>query len=102
MKMQYIIVTSVEEVEEVRTEGNNESQSETFESNRVVVAINEDELEKNKDEQGNETIILSTYDGEETVCKDREDSEDLDESTAVLIFADTLFYKITKTHNEKR
>ena len=53
-----------------------------------MVAFNEDELEKNKDEQGNETIILSTYDGEETV---RKDGEDFDESTVeVLIFADTL------------
>ena len=42
-------------------------------------------------QQGNETIILSTYNGEETVREDREDGEDLDESTTeVLIFVDTL------------
>ena len=42
-------------------------------------------------QQGNETIILSTYNGEETVREDREDGEDLDESTKeVLIFVDTL------------
>ena len=76
---------------------------EAFESNGVVAAFNEDELEKNKDEQGNETIILSTYDGKETVGKDREDSEDLDESTAeVLIVACRHLVEITKTHNEER
>ena len=86
--------TSVEEVGEVRIEGaeeNNEGQRETVESNRAVVAINEDELERNKGEQENEIVILSIYDGEESVPKDGEDSEDPDESTAdVLIFADTL------------
>ena len=89
--------TSLEEVEEVRTEGNNKGQRDTFESNRVVVAINEDELKKNKNEQGNETIILSKYDSEETVRKDREDGDDLDESTAeVLIFADTLLKSLKR------
>ena len=53
--------TSVEEVGEVRFEGaeeNNEGQLETVESNRAVVAINEDELERNKSEQEDETVIL--------------------------------------------
>ena len=75
-----------------------ESQLEMFESTRVVMAINEDELEKNKDEPGNETIILSKYDGKETIRKDCEDGKDLDESTAeVLIFADTLLKSLKRT-----
>ena len=66
--------------------------------NRAVVAINEDELKRNKGKQGNETVILSTYGDEESVCKDREDSEDPDESTAdVLIFADTLLNALKRT-----
>ena len=93
--------TSVEEVGEVRIEGaeeNTEGQRETVESNRAVVAINEDELKRNKGEQGNETVILSTYNDEESVCKDREDSENPDESTAdVLIFADTLLKALKRT-----
>ena len=97
--------TSVEEVEEVRREGteeNSESQRETVESNRAVVAIYEDELEKNEGEHGSETVMLSTYDGEESVREDREDGEDLNESTTeVLIFAEHLV-KITETHNKKR
>ena len=90
--------TSVEEVEEIRREGteeNIESQRETVESNRAVVAIYEDELEKNKGEHGSETIMLSTYDSEESV---REDCEDLNESTTeVLIFADTLLKSLKRT-----
>ena len=66
-----------------------------------MVAINEDELEKYKDEKGNQAIILSTYDGEETVREDRENGEDLDESTAkVLIFADTLLKSLKRTRRK--
>ena len=97
--------TSVEEVGEVRIEGaeeNNEGQRETIESNRAVVAINEDELKRNKGKQGNKAVILSTYDDEESVRKDREDSEDPDESTAdVLIFADTLSKKNRNAQRER-
>ena len=60
---------SVEEVEEVKTKGNNKSERQTFESNKGVVAINEDGLEKKMDEQGNERTLLSTYDGEKPYVK---------------------------------
>ena len=90
--------TSVEEVGEVRIEGaeeNNEGQRETVESNRAVVAINEDELKRNKGKQGNETVILSTYDDEESVCKDREDPDE--STTDIIIFADTLLKALKRT-----